>query len=120
MLYVAKSDGKVLRFDLSDREDLRGWLVLSSEVSFHASIRSISLGNNGNRVDLPLPKRFRDVRYEIDLIQNGDELVAEVVSAVLDGVVVTLTMYLNGASGRFRVDVDKRGRRRFNPQTIQS
>lgn len=117
MLYVARSDGRVLRFDLHAADDVRAWLTLASAADFHANVRSLALAYEGHRADLPMPRRFREVRYEAELVRDvGGRPVAECVSAVLDGVVISLTMYLNGRSGRFRVDLDKRGQRRFRPQ----
>lgn len=116
MLFVAKGDGRVLRFDLTNPEDFRGWIVQSAEASFHASISSVSLSENGNRADLPMPRRFAEVRYEAEVVHGAEgEVIAERISAYTELVVVSLTMYRNGGSGRFRVDMDKRGRRRFQP-----
>lgn len=113
MLYVATSDGRTLKIDLEDEDDLSLWREVSSDPDL---IRGISLASNGSRADLPLPRRFSDVRYEAEIIRNDEEsVVAERATVVCDGAVCILTMYTNGHSGRFRVDLDKRGRRRFRP-----
>lgn len=112
MLYVAVRDGRTLRIDLGDEDDLSLWREVSSDPD---SIRGVSLATSSARSDLPLPRRFSEVRYEVEVIRSDEGVVAERVSAVCDGVVCTLTMYTNGKSGRFRVDLDKRGRRRFRP-----
>lgn len=113
MLFVATSDGRTLKIDLEDEDDLSLWREVSSDPDL---IRGVSLGVNGSRADLPLPRRFAEVRYEAELVVADDgRAVAERATVVCDGAVCTLTMFLNGHSGRFRVDLDKRGRRRFRP-----
>lgn len=113
MLYVATSDGKTLKIDLANEDDLKLWREISS---IRKMIRSVSLGIDGSQVDLPLPRRFNEVRYEAELIRNAEgEPVAEQASVICDGALCTLTMYLNGRSGRYKVGLDKRGKRRFRP-----
>lgn len=80
------------------------------------ALTGVALGDAGSRVDLPLPRRFREVRFSAEvLLDRSNSPVAEKVSALADGVLVSLTMYLNGRNGRFRVDLDKRGRARWIP-----
>ena len=116
MLYVNLRDGSALTLALGTDEGSSEWAERSARPEFHQSVRGISLALNGSRTDLPLPRRCRDVTFEAELIRDNDgEPVAERVSAIADGVVLSLTMYLNGRGGRFRVDLDKRGRPRFLP-----
>lgn len=114
MLLVATASGSTLKLDLSDAADLRHWLEVSSRPNF---IRAVSLLSvTGARADLPLPRRFQDVRYEAELLHDGDgKPIAERASVICDGAVCIVTMSLNGDAGRVRVDVDKRGVRRFRP-----
>lgn len=115
MLYVSRRDGTSVAYDLRRGDDRRRFAVDARATGLPA-IRAVSLAANGARADLPVPRRLTVVGYaaRLDLDRAG-EPVAEVVSAVCDGVVASLTMYLNGASGRFRLDVDRRGTPRFRP-----
>jgi len=109
---VAVRDGRVLRFDLGDPADVRRWAELATDVRFHESVTSVSVGSNGSRMDLPLPRRFRDVRFDAEVIVKDGERVGERVTAYADSVSIQLTMY---TSGRSRVDLERIGRRRWIP-----
>lgn len=115
MLYASLNDGRVLTFDLLTPEGLRAWETLASGPAGGA-LTGVALGQDGARTDLPLPRRFREVRFSAEVLRDraGDPA-AERVSALADGVLLALTMHLNGRSGRFRVDLDKRGRARWTP-----
>lgn len=116
MLYVNLDDGSVLTLDLQAVSEERRWRGLVSDPSFHETVRGISLALNGHRTDLPLPKRFREIKFDAEVLRDKEgAAVAERISAHADGVVLSLTMYLNGRGGRFRVDLDKKGRARFVP-----
>jgi hypothetical protein len=116
VLCVNLNSGSVINLDLLTKKgDLR-WKDLASDPSFHSSIRGISLILNGHRADLPIPKRFNKITFSAELIKSKEnQAVAERITACADGVVLSLTMYLNGRSGRFRIDLDKKGRPRFRP-----
>ena len=114
MLYVAVSDGRTFRIDLGSESDLS----LLKSFSGPGEVRSIALSVGGHRADLPLPRRFHSVEFEAEVVRDADgEAVAERVAAVCDGVYLSLTMSTNGQLGRFRIDLDKRGRRRFAPRS---
>lgn len=115
MLYVSLRDGTARRYDLRSPDGLEAWSSDSVRPDFVGAIRGIALGLEGARADLPAPRRFRRVIYRVEVL-GADDPVAERVSAVCDDVVVSLTMYLNGRSGRFRFDVDRRGTARFIPR----
>lgn len=113
MLYASLRDGKVLTFDLSTPEGSGAWENLASDPS---ALTGVALGADGHRADLPLPRRFRDVRFSAEVLRDrGGAPTAERVSVTADGVVLSLTMRLNGRAGRFRLDLDKRGRPRWTP-----
>ena len=116
MLFINLSDGSALTLDLGTEDGREEWSARAADPSFHRSVRGLSLAQNGSRADLPLPRRFRTIRFDAELVLDRDgDPVAERVSAEADGVFLALTMYLNGRSRRFRVDLDKRGRCRFSP-----
>jgi len=117
LLYASLHDGRVLTFDLLTPGGLRDWETLASGPTGGA-LTGVALGQDGSRTDLPLPRRFRDVRFSAEVLRDrAGEPAAERVSALADGVLLSLTMYLNGRSGRFRVDLDKRGRARWTPSS---
>ena len=105
----------MLPFDLLTPEGRDGWETL---VDGPEAITGVALGTASGRVDLPLPRRFREVRFSAEVLRGrGGAPAAERVSAEADGVLLSLTMHLNGRSGRFRVDLDKRGRARWMPSS---
>jgi hypothetical protein len=115
MLYVSRRDGTTRSYDLLSNEGRREFL-LDARQSNPDEVRSVALASNGARADLPVPRRFRVVSYEASLeLDREGEPTAEIVSAICDGVVLSMTMYLNGRSGRFRFDVDRRGTPRYRP-----
>jgi hypothetical protein len=114
-LYASLIDGRVMPFDILTPDGLRGWETLASGPDGGA-LTGVALGTGGARADLPLPRRFRGVRFSAEVLRDrAGEPAAERVSALSDGVLLSLTMFLNGRSGRFRVDLDKRGRARWTP-----
>lgn len=116
MLYVSRDDGSVLSLDLRSEAGLETWRHLTTEPGFHQSVRGLALADGPHRADLPVPRRFRVEAYDAEVIRDkAGEPVAECVRAWLDDVLVTLTMHLNGRTGRFRVDLDRRGKVRFRP-----
>lgn len=113
MLYVNLRDGSALNLDLTSEEGRSAWRRLARDPR---EIRGVALGQDGRRADLPLPRRFRELAFEAEHLADPDgHPLAERISVLADGVVLTLTMHLNGREGRFRVDLDKRGRARFRP-----
>ena len=110
MLLVALKTGSVLRLELTKPEDARRWRTVGV-----AEISSVSLSDKGSRCDLPLPRWFRYVRFEADVVEKDGKIQRETVSAYFEKGVLRLTMYPNGSAARFRVDLDGRGARRFDP-----
>lgn len=116
MLHVNLGDGSVVTFDLSSERGRSEWMKASARNDFRRSIRGISLSSGEHRSDVPFPRRFREALFEAEFVRSSDGIpVAERASVLADGVVLTLTMYLNGRVGRFRVDLDRRGRPRYRP-----
>ena len=115
MLFVSRRDGTVRRYDLRVN-GLREFENDVADPEWVLGVSGVALGFGDARADLPRPKGFfEDTVYEAELLRDDLDPVAERVVAVVDGVVISLTMYLNGRSGRFRVDVDHRGTPRFVP-----
>lgn len=113
-------DGSVLSIDLRTVDGLRLWRERSLDPGFSMTVRGVSLALGDHRADLPLPRRFRELSFSAEVIRDRDDReVAERVSVHADGVVLSLTLHLNGRSGRFRVDLDKRGRPRFRPESLR-
>jgi len=111
---VNRRDGRVERFNLTDEDGLRKFRSLSSDPAWHSDVTGVSLVGQGHRADLPLPKKFGIVTYDAEPIKDRDgNPVGERVAAAAGDAYVTLTMYLNGGSGRFRVDLSRPGRRRW-------
>jgi hypothetical protein len=118
VLFVNRRDGTVRRYDLRTEGGRRDWSVDAVDPRWLGEVSAVALGTDGHRIDLPRPRRFRDLTYSAGIVRDRrGEAVAERVVAVADGVVVSLTMHLNGRSGRFRLDVDRRGTPRFRPDS---
>jgi hypothetical protein len=115
VLLVSLRDGSTRRYDLREVGGRDEWSSDSGDRLFVASIRGVCLTSNGVRVDLPVPRRFRRIRYGAELVEGEDGPIAERVTAFCDDVVLALTMHLNGRTGRFRLDLDRRGTARFVP-----
>lgn len=118
MLYVSRRDGSVRTYDLRTVEGRREWAADARDPTWQRGVSGVALGQEGARADLPVPRRFKVVTYSAELVlDRGGEPTAERISAICDGVVLSVTMYLNGRSGRFRVDADRRGTRRYIPSS---
>ncbi len=118
MLYVSRRDGSVRGYDLRTIEGRREWSTDARDPSWQRGVSGVALAEGGHRADLPVPRRFNSVSYSAELVlDRAGEPTAERISAICDGVVLSLTMYLNGRGGRFRVDADRRGTRRFMPDS---
>lgn len=113
MLIFNRKDGTVESYDLAARQDLARFRSVSSDPTWHQTVTGASLVGEWARVDLPLPKHFGSVTYDAEVVREGDKSVAERISASAGDAYVTLTMYQNGRSGRFRVDILKPGKRRW-------
>lgn len=119
MLLLTLRDGTSLSLDLGEPGDRAAWAARSSDPTFPATVTSISLVVGGQRADLPVPRRFRALAFEAGVERDPEgRPVAERVAALADDVVLSLTAYVNGRSGRFRVDLDRRGRARFRPPSF--
>lgn len=116
MIHVNLGDGTVVTFDLASERGRSEWREASARDDFQRSIRGVSLSYGKYRSDLPLPRRFREVAFEADFVENSNGTpIAEYISVIADGIVLTLTLFLDGRAGRFRVDLDRRGKPRYRP-----
>lgn len=116
MLYVSLVNGSTEKFDLLDENDNKRWKTCIKNYNFHRSIRSIALSTCQHRCDVPLPKRFKSVRYNAEILRDRQNVVCcEKIIAYVDDVVITLNMFLKGREGRFRLDIDRIGKLRYFP-----
>ncbi len=116
MLHVNLGDGTAVTFDLALERGRSEWREASARKDFQRSIRGVSLSSGTHRSDLPLPRRFREVAFEAEFVESSDRIpMVERVSVIADDIVLTLTLFLNGRIGRFRVDLDRRGKPRYRP-----
>ena len=117
MLLATLRDGRTLLWDLSNPPELRAWEASARDPAFLASVTSLALRSDAGRVDLPLPRRFRgEVRYRAEVLRDragapaGERLRVEV-----GGVALSLLLRAGERAGRVRVDLEHRGRRRWEP-----
>ncbi len=114
MLYASFRDGTVRRYDLRVASEHRDWV--QDHRHLRGQITALALGIGAHRADLPRPRRFRSVVFSAEVVRDPTgAVVAEKAIAICDGVVVSLVLALGGRLGRFRLDVDSRGIRRFDP-----
>jgi len=112
MLIVGLRDGTCQKYDLCADGAAR-FREHSADPSWHSKIASLSLGSEGSRIDLPVPRNFGPVTYDAEAAFSDGSAVAERVSASAGDSYITLTRYVGRGASRFRVDVAKIGKRRW-------
>lgn len=116
MLYATLRDGRSRAWDLLDPTSARDWVNFETDPRSRSLLTSLALGTPAHRADLPLPRRFRRLRFRAEVLRDGEGVpLAERLVAQADGVHLALTLHLNGRSGRVRVDLDNRGSPRWAP-----
>lgn len=122
MIKVNLKDGKTLSYDLQDEKAVKEWEELSSHQDFQQRITGIGIIYNAQWYTLPLPKKFRQVFFQFELVENNKKdapedrkYVGERVKCYADDTLISLLVYYGSRPKMSRVDVIKLGKRRFNP-----
>ena len=123
MLKVNLRDGSTASFNLKDEEDRKQWSELSLTEDFQRCITALGIIHNSQWYTLPIPKKFRRISFEAELVENSKrdvppdrKYVGERLKCYADDVLISLLVYYGNRPRMSRVDVIKLGKRRFNPK----
>lgn len=117
MLKVNLTDGRTLRFDLTNPAEAVAWADLARNHAFQAQITGLTVACNGVSYSLPRPKDFGEGIFlfaeavEEDpeqRIKGGERLFCHAGD-------VQVAMLVHAAQRAARVDVTRLGRQRYNP-----
>lgn len=120
VLNVNLENGNVRSFDLEKETELEEWKSFSRDWRNQRSIRVVGILFDRVFHALPLPKQFRRVYYEAEILRDrkdGRRIVGERITCQADDVQISLTVYKN-APKMTRTDVRKIGHSRFNPSFL--
>jgi len=120
---VNLKDGTTVSFDLKDPVDHERWKQMAASNSFQNEMTGVGIIFNSHWYTLPLPKRFRQISFQAELVENSKKdappdrrWVGERVKVYVDDVLVSLLVYYGNRPRMSRIDVVKVGKRRYNPE----
>jgi hypothetical protein len=117
MLRINTDSGQTLSLDLAEDADARKWEAFRRDHRFQGTIRAISVYAEGRLFALPMPRRFRRISWEAELLvdpRNG--ATAERVVCQADAVRLILTVRRRrNAPVSARVDLERIGELRHSP-----
>lgn len=119
MIKVNMSDGKTLSFDLRNKEELDKWKQLCSTSEFQKTIRGVGIVYNTQWYAIPVPKKFKQINYDADIVLNQREkdlekqVVGERLICQVDDVQITLLVYYGNRPKMSRLDIVKIGKQKF-------
>jgi hypothetical protein len=116
MLCLNLADGRTLHFDLSEQQQSDRWQSLQADPHFQRKVTGIGILHGGYTHVLPMPRRFRAINYQAELVCKEDGIaVAERITCQADDVEFSMLVYLNGSSPLARLNLVKTGKLRFPP-----
>lgn len=119
MIKVNCKDGKTISFDLASEEDVKKWESLSSEKEFVNSITGISILYNTYWHTLPLPKKFRNIRFHAKLVKSAkggvEKIVGERIVCQADDIQISVITYYGNRPKMTRIDIRRIGKIRYIP-----
>ena len=119
MLKVNMSDGRTLSFELNNSSEFKEWKKFISNDENQKKIRGVGIVYNTQWHALPIPRKFKYVRYDADLIINDNaktpekKLVGERVICFIDDIKLSLLVYYGNRPKMSRIDAIKIGRARY-------
>lgn len=119
MIKVNMSDGKTLSFDLRKKEELDSWKQMCSSPDFQKTIRGVGIVYNTQWYAIPVPKKFKQIHYDAEVVLNRKEkdpekqLVGERLICQVDDVQLSLLVYYGNRPKMARLDAIKIGKQRF-------
>lgn len=97
MIKLNFKDGTTLEFDLNTEDDLKQWVEWSSEIDFQDRITGIGILHQKKFHTLPLPKGFRRINFQAELvrkIRKGKErVIGERLSCHADSIRLSILVY---------------------------
>lgn len=121
LIKVHLRNGETLSFDLHIPKEADRWGERSSDMNFQKEITGIGIIFNSHWYTLPFPKKFRNVFFEAELVENtkknkdDNKFVGERIKCFADNVLICLMVYYGKRPKMSRVDLIHCGKRRFNP-----
>lgn len=119
MIKVNLKNGSTLSYDLTEPDQKAKWLSDSENVDYQEQITAIGIIFNSQWFALPIPKRFRQINFEANLVESkkktGPKFTGERIKCYADDVLISVQVYWGHKPKMSRVDVVRIGRRRFNP-----
>lgn len=122
MIKVNLKSGKTVSFDLKDEKERDAWKLHSSSVKFQNDISGIGIIWNSHWYTLPLPKKFRNVEFEAELVENHKKnapaerkYIGERIKCYADDTLISLLVYYGNRPKMSRVDISRVGKRRHSP-----
>jgi len=119
MLKVNMSNGKTLSFDLKNPDEYTKWKDFVLDEEQQKNIRGVGIVYNTQWYALPIPRKFKYIRYDADLIINDKakttdkKLVGERVTCLIDDIKLSLLVYYGNRPKMARIDAIKIGKARF-------
>lgn len=116
MLQVHLSDGRTLRFDLSDSSQAAEWTRIARDAHYQSAIRGITLQNNGVQYSATRPSGFNRIWFFAEYLEpvperkfKGGERIVEQVDSI------RLTIMSHAEQKAVRVNLTNPGRQCYNP-----
>lgn len=126
MVKVNLKDGTTLAFDLLKADDQQQWLEWSSVPDFQKRITGVGILHNKKFITLPLPKRFKKIRFYAELVYKeraGEKsLLGEKLTCHADEVKMTMMVYTHSNTPPpvlCRLDIERIGKQMFPAVKIQ-
>jgi len=120
MIKVNFKDGTTLEFDLTKEDDQRQWAEWSSTLDFQNRITGAGILHNKRFLTVPLPKKFRRVKFYADLVHSqkrGEKrLLGERLICHADDVKLSLMVYTYNNPPPpvlSRIDLERTGKQMF-------
>ena len=111
MLKINLRSGRTLTFDLADAEQRRDWEARQATAAFQREVTGIAIHEAGMLHAMPVPSCFGRAAFSAERIFRDDSDVGERIFCHADDIVVTLSVYREGARPAMaRVDVRRIGR----------
>lgn len=116
MLKVNLTDGRTLRYDLSNPKDATAWAELARNHAFQNQITGLTVACNGVSYSLPRPRDFKDTMFLFaeyvpenleQRIKGGERLLCYAGD-------VQVALLAHAAQRAVRVDVTRVGKMRYS------
>lgn len=116
MIQVHLSDGRTLKFDLSDREQRDEWVRLAKDSKFQSSVRAVTLQDQGVRYSFTRPSGFSRVWvFSEYLPPDSDKGFRGGERVTIQSDAIRSTLLVHAEQKAARIDMIRLGRQCYNP-----